>query len=41
MVMKTKLDNSCRALGILIDVISSQETATINMIVNNSFMKES
>lgn len=39
MVTKIKLDNSCKTLGMGLDVISIQEAATTSMIVNHSFQK--
>lgn len=39
MVTKIKLDNSCKTLGMGLDVISIQEAATTGMIVNHSFQK--
>lgn len=40
MVTKIKLDNSCKTLGMGLDVISIQEAATTSMIVNHSFQKK-
>lgn len=36
MVMKMKLDDSGKALGIVLHVISSQETGTVSMNADNN-----
>lgn len=39
MVMKMKLDDSGKALGIVLHVMSSQETAAMRVIANNQFIE--